>query len=118
MLRAAQFHEFAEQSLGWGRDGDVARIPDMPMQPVALTEVVRVLLELATEPTGRRGWSWPGRAGSSWPSWYPPGRGARGAVRVEPVPVSAAVRDGALLPGPDAVLAGPDFTGWLAERAA
>ena len=69
-------------------------VPDMPMQPVALAEVVRVLLELATaaEP-GRRGGNWPGRAGNSWPSWWPAwsppaesrsgraGRGQRGRAR-------------------------------------
>ena len=46
---------------------------------------------------------------------------ARGdQIRAAPAPVSPAVRDGALPPGPDAELAGvrarPDFDGWLAER--
>ena len=102
VLRAAQFHEFAEQSLGWGRAGDVATIPDMPVQPVALAEVVRVLLELATEAeTAGPGSSWPGRAGSGCPSWStgwsPPAASGCGCSRLRSAP---AVRDGALLPGP------------------
>jgi NAD(P)H-binding len=152
VLRAAQFHEFAEQSLAWGRDGEVARVPDMPIQPVALSEVVRVLLELATGPVGPPvvaggAPAQPAGGPSSEPSGGPArapllelpdvlppelagprperlaelvGRlvSARGErLRVEPVAVSAAVRDGALLPGPDAQLAGPDFAAWLAGRA-
>ena len=119
VLRAAQFHEFAEQSLGWGRHGEVATIPDMPVQPVALAEVVRMLLELAR---GRA------RAGAAVELAGPrrerladlvtrlvAARGER--VRVEPAAVSAAVRDGALLPGPDAdAWPVPDFASWLAER--
>jgi uncharacterized protein YbjT (DUF2867 family) len=119
VLRAAQFHEFAEQSLGWGRAGDVATVPDMPIQPVALTEVVRVLLELAALPTA------PARSELAGPrrerlvemvTRLIAARGER--VRVEPAPVSAAVRDGALLPDLGALLAGPDFATWLAERIA
>lgn len=119
VLRAAQFHEFAEQALGWGRAGDEATVPDMPVQPVALGEVARVLLELALEPAR------PERSQLAGPR---PERlvelatrlvAARGEqVRVRPAPVSAAVRDGALLPDPDAELAGPDFATWLAARTA
>lgn len=48
-----QFHAFAGQSLGWGRDGDVARIMDVHTQPVASDEIARLLLELATAETAR-----------------------------------------------------------------
>ncbi len=39
-------------------------------------------------------------------------------VRVVPGPVGDAVRDGILLPGPDAVLVGPTFDEWLAAHPA
>ena len=118
VLRAAQFHEFAEQSLGWGRRGDVVTVPDMPMQPVALIEVVRELLEMATatevaplvELAGPRREQLADLVGELVEA-----RGER--VVVEPVPVSEAMRAGALLPGAAAIVAGPDFADWLAERA-
>ena len=117
VLRAAQFHEFAEQSLGWGRHGEVATIPDMPVQPVALAEVVRMLLELAIEPERAPLLELAGPRRERLPDLVTRLVEARGdRVRVEAVAVSAAVRDGALLPGPDAELAGPDFATWLAGR--
>jgi len=117
VLRAAQFHEFAEQSLGWGRAGEVATIPDMPVQPVALVEVVRVLLELATEPDAPTRLELAGPRRERLPELVERLVAARGdQARVQPAPVSPAMRGGALLPGPDAELAGPDFDGWLAER--
>jgi uncharacterized protein YbjT (DUF2867 family) len=120
VLRAAQFHEFAEQSLGWGRHDGVVTVPDMPVQPVALSEVVRELLELATaaeqvEPAVVVELAGPRREQlAELVARLVRARGEQ--LTVEPAPVSTAVRDGALLPGPDAIVAGPDFTGWLAER--
>lgn len=119
VLRAAQFHEFAGQSLGWGRAGDVATVPDMSVQPVALAEVVRVLLEQATAADpgpARRELAGPRRERLvDMVSRLVAACGER--LRVRAAPVSAAVRDGALLPGAHAELAGPDFAGWLAARA-
>jgi uncharacterized protein YbjT (DUF2867 family) len=46
VLRATQFHEFAEQMLA-GSEGPVARIPRMLSQPVAAAEVAQTLVELA-----------------------------------------------------------------------
>ncbi len=117
VLRAAQFHEFAEQSLGWGRDGDVAAIPDMPMQPVALAEVTRRLLEMATESSDAPLVELAGPRLERLPELVTRLVAAGGEeLRVEAVAVSDAVRGGALLPGPDAVIAGPDFDEWLAGR--
>jgi uncharacterized protein YbjT (DUF2867 family) len=117
VLRAAQFHEFAEQSLGWGRSGDVASIPDMPVQPVALAEVVRELLAMAAEASDASRVELAGPRPERLPELVTRLVEARGErVRVEPVAVSAAVRDGALLPATNAVIAGPDFAEWLAAR--
>lgn len=118
VLRAAQFHEFAGQVLEWGRQGDATAVQDMPVQPVALTEVVRVLLETAVGADGPPLVELAGPRRERLVELVERLVAARGErVRVEPVPVSEAVRAGALLPGPDAVLAGPDFDTWLAEQS-
>ena len=48
MLRATQFHDFARQMFEWNRYGNVTRVMDVPTQPVDTTEIVRLLLDLAT----------------------------------------------------------------------
>ena len=73
ILRAAQFHEFVEQLVGWGTQGDVAYVPAMRTQLVAARAVAEQLVELATDPvaetTGRRSPRSPGpaRSGSLTP---------------------------------------------------
>ena len=113
VLRAAQFHDFAGQMLGWMREGDEATIPDMPVQPVDLDEVVRVLLELATSDTAPAITELAGPRRERLPDMV-----ARldGAVTLHRGPVSDAVRAGALLPGPDARIAGRSFDEWLAAQ--
>lgn len=52
--RATQFHEFAEMVVGWTRQGDVAEIPPILVQPVAAADVGQVLAEIAGgAPRGR-----------------------------------------------------------------
>ena len=117
VLRAAQFHEFAEQSLGWGRDGAVCAVQDMPVQPVALAVVARALLDLATTAEGPRHVDLAGphpELLTEMVTRLIAHRGERLAVK--PVPVNAAIRAGALLPGPGATLAGPGYDEWLAAR--
>jgi uncharacterized protein YbjT (DUF2867 family) len=119
VLRAAQFHEFAAQVMGWGRHGDVTSIQDMPVQPVALDEVVGQLLRMAAAASGTDQVELAGPRREQLPELVRRlvEAGAE-PLEVEPVAVSAAVRDGALLPGPDALLAGPTFDEWLASRSA
>lgn len=133
VLRAAQFHEFVEQLVEWGTQGDVSFVPSMRTQIVAARSVAEVLADLATED-----WS-AGEAGSGSGS-----KSAEFAVRevagpreesmVELAGLLAARRgaplkiegvedptdpdhdlyqNGSLLPGPGAVLAGPTFAEWL-----
>jgi uncharacterized protein YbjT (DUF2867 family) len=54
IVRAAQFHEFVEQLLEWGRQGDVAYVPAMNTQVVAARALAEALAELLadSEPTG------------------------------------------------------------------
>jgi uncharacterized protein YbjT (DUF2867 family) len=125
ILRAAQFHEFVPLFLEWGRQGDVIYVPEMRTQLVAARTVAEALAELATESepgletsTG----AIPEIAGPREESLADVAKllAARGgdSVRIEAVsdpddPEQALYASGALLPGPDAVLAGPTFEQWL-----
>jgi uncharacterized protein YbjT (DUF2867 family) len=54
VLRATQFHEFAEQALGFVRLGPFSLVPRMLSQPVAAREVAEALVDLAgSGPAGR-----------------------------------------------------------------
>lgn len=54
VLRATQFHEFAEQVLHFVRVGPVSVVPRMTSQPVAAHEVAEALVDLAEAgPSGR-----------------------------------------------------------------
>ena len=54
ILRAAQFHEFAEQSLGFVTLGPFSVVPRMTTQPVAASEVAAALVDLVEAgPQGR-----------------------------------------------------------------
>jgi uncharacterized protein YbjT (DUF2867 family) len=117
VLRAAQFHEFVEQLVEWGRQGDVSYVPRMRTQLVAARTVAEALARLATEPDGPQ---LSEIAGPREESLVEVARllvARRGnPVRIEALsdPDEAALyEEGALLPGPDAILAGPTFEEWL-----
>jgi uncharacterized protein YbjT (DUF2867 family) len=123
ILRAAQFHEFVEQLMEWGRQGDVSYVPKMRTQLVAARTVAEALADLATGPE---------EGLSTTPIMEIAGpreenlvdmavllAAQRGdPVRIEEVsdpadPDSDLYRTVGLLPGPDATLAGPTFEEWL-----
>jgi uncharacterized protein YbjT (DUF2867 family) len=121
ILRAAQFHEFVEQLMDWGRQGDVIYLWRMRTQLVAARTVAEALCELATE-------NRPVPANGDGPIWEIAGpreenlvEAARqlAARRGEPARVEAVdppdplYETGGSLPGPDAALAGPTFDEWL-----
>jgi uncharacterized protein YbjT (DUF2867 family) len=125
ILRAAQFHEFVEQSMGWGRQGDVCTITPMRTQLVAARTAAEALVDLATDPQSAFA-----RFRSHGPIFEIAGpreenlveaakrfAAKRGdPVRIEAAndPTDQALYDaGALLPDPHAVLAGPTFDEWL-----
>jgi len=127
ILRAAQFHEFVPLFLDWGRQGDVIYVPEMRTQLVAARTVAEGLAELVNGAA-------PAPSGGSIPEIAGPRAGnlvevaklvvaRRGdSVRVAAVndpddPEQALYASGGLLPGPDAVLAGPTFEEWLDSRA-
>jgi uncharacterized protein YbjT (DUF2867 family) len=123
ILRAAQFHEFVEQLVEWGRQGEVSYVPTMRTQLVAARTVAEALADLA--------------AGPDWASSDEPITEIAGpreerladmarllvARRGDPVRIEEAsnpadpdgvlYENGALLPGPGARLGGPTFEEWL-----
>lgn len=121
ILRATQFHEFAEQALGFARLGPLSLVPRMLSQPVVAREVARALVELVERgPSGRV----PDLAG---PEQHRIAHLARRVSRARglgrrvvevPLPGAAgrAMRRGGLLPrdqGPRGVVT---FEEWLAAR--
>jgi uncharacterized protein YbjT (DUF2867 family) len=122
VLRAAQFHEFVAQLVEWGTQGDVSYVPNMRTQLVAARTVAQALADLTTE-AGRPSASFSEVAGPREESLVDAATllaSRRGyPLKVEGVsdpadPNRELYESGALLPGPDAILAGPTFEEWLA----
>jgi len=127
ILRAAQFHEFVAQLVDWGRQGDMSLVPKMRTQLVAARTVAQALADLATGPESVPS---PGSSRAPIPEIAGPREESlvemarllvsrRGdPVRIEGVsdpadPDRDLYETDALLPGPDATLAGPTFEEWL-----
>ncbi|GLH96566.1 SDR family oxidoreductase [Phytohabitans aurantiacus] len=123
VVRAAQFHEFVEQLVGWGTQGDVAYVPKMRTQLVAARTVAETLVDVATDPdadvTGR---PYPEIAGPREENLADAARllAARrgGPARIEEVsdpanPDRDLFENGGLLPSSHATLAGPTYADWL-----
>jgi uncharacterized protein YbjT (DUF2867 family) len=121
ILRAAQFHEFVGQLVEWGTRGDVAYVPEMRTQLVAARTVAEVLVDLATRDDA------PIVTDLGGPREESMVEAARrlvdGRIRIEGMtdpddPDREVYSSGALLPGPDAILAGPTFEQWLVDTHA
>jgi uncharacterized protein YbjT (DUF2867 family) len=123
ILRAAQFHEFVPQIVEWGRQGDVSYVPRMRTQLVAARTVGQALASLATgpdwEPSSGEILEIAGPRAESLVEMASLLAARRGdPARVEEVsdpsdPDAELYANGTLLPGPNAVLAGPTFAEWL-----
>jgi uncharacterized protein YbjT (DUF2867 family) len=117
VLRATQFHEFAEQVLAMVA-GPVAPVPSMRVQPVAAREVAEHLVELALAPPQGRA---PELAGPQVHELTDLARRvlrARGARRLVvplrgPTAASRAVVGGALLPSGPGPRGRQTFDQWL-----
>lgn len=118
ILRATQFHEFAEQALDFVSVGPLSLVPHMRVQPVAAAEVADALVGVVEAgPSGRV----PDLAGPAPHDLIDLTRHIiaqrghpRRAVGV-PLP-GRAMRSGALLPGADAALGRVSFDTWLGHR--
>jgi uncharacterized protein YbjT (DUF2867 family) len=124
ILRSDLFHEFVGPMMQWGRQGDVVYLPAMRRQPVAARTVAETLADLATTDESR---SMVEVAGPHVENLVDLGAmlAARNGdpVKVEGVsdpddPDSVLYESGQLLPGPDAVIAGPTFAEWLQSDGA
>jgi uncharacterized protein YbjT (DUF2867 family) len=119
VLRAAQFHELVPLLVEWGRGGDVSFVQKARTQPMAARSAAEALAELATRPDG------PPLSEVAGPREESMVELARLAMarRGDPVQIEGVsyeldhelFESGALLPGPDATLAGPTFEAWLEE---
>lgn len=127
ILRAAQFHEFVEVLMAWGRQGEVCYLPRMRTQLVAARTVAEALAALAAAPELASGGA-PVAEIAGPREEYLPDMAAllaarRGDVmKIEEVsnpddPDDALNSNGSLLPGPHATLAGPTFAEWLDATA-
>ena len=127
IVRAAQFHEFVGDLVGWTIQDGVAYLPEMRTQLVAAEVVAEALADAAEEPetdngritevAGPRAERLADAAAALFAS-----RGDSVEVRdsgggplAEPGdPDAVAYAKGAALPNPGAKLAGPSFEEWLA----
>ena len=120
IVRAAQFHEYIGQFLDWGRRGDTVYLPELRTQVVEARAAAETVARVAVNPDAPL---YTEVAGPRAERLADIGRQLV-AQRGEAVLVEAAEYDpsdadqrafaeGALLPGPDAVLAGPTFEDWL-----
>jgi uncharacterized protein YbjT (DUF2867 family) len=126
IVRAAQFHEFVDQLVGWTIQDGVAHLPEMRTQLVAASVVAGALADAAEEPefqngriteiAGPRAERLADAAAALFAS-----RGESLEIREgrQPGnPDATAYAQGAALPNPGAKLAGPGFEEWLAAKGA
>ena len=119
ILRAAQFHEFVGELMGWGTQGDVSYLPKMRTQLVAARAVAKALIDLATDPDPALITEIAGPREENLADAARMLVARRGdSLRIEEAsnpddPDRELLANGALLPGPDATLAGPTFEDWL-----
>lgn len=123
VLRAAQFHEFVAQLLDWATQGDVAYLPEMRTQLVAARTVGEEAADLATADNPPQLREIAGPREESLIAMATLLATRRGTpLKVQTVTdtsdADAELRaNGGLLPGPDAVLAGPTYEQWLESNS-
>ncbi|MGW4326289.1 SDR family oxidoreductase [Nocardia sp. NPDC004573] len=122
ILRAAQFHEFTEMMLDWTTRGDTAYVPKYRAQLVAARTVAEELAHLAVAETAPESVDIAGPEEFELAAAVAEVAARRGEpARVEEIvdlddPDHELQADGALLPGPGAILAGPTFRQWLTRK--
>jgi uncharacterized protein YbjT (DUF2867 family) len=126
IVRAAQFHEFVEELMNWGTQGDVSYVWALRTQLVAARTVAEALVDLATAPDAE--FEAAETTEIAGPREYRLVEAARllaarrgDGLKVEETidpsdPDSERYANGAALPGPNAKLAGPTFEEWLDAR--
>jgi uncharacterized protein YbjT (DUF2867 family) len=120
ILRAAQFHEFAQQMAARPTSAGLLLVARMRSQPIAAVEVAHELVRIAAHGPGGVVPDLAGPAEESMPALvrrYLRATGRRTPVVALPLPGDAGrrMRDGRLLPGPGARLGAEPFDEWLAD---
>jgi uncharacterized protein YbjT (DUF2867 family) len=121
IVRASQFHEFLPIAIEWATQDGVAYVPKMRTQPVATRALAEAIADFVEQPSsGGRQIEIAGPQEELLPDL------ARllfdhhdSSIEIEAVvdPVDGERHEqGALLPGPDALLVGPTFAEWLAAH--
>jgi uncharacterized protein YbjT (DUF2867 family) len=129
ILRATQFHEFVPEMVEWGRQGDVILMPRIRTQLVSARSVAEALANMVggSERAPQSNGAIPEIGGPRPELLVEMARllvAQRGeTTRVEEVanpddPDHELLENGALIPGPDAALAGPTFEEWAQTKAA
>ena len=123
IVRAAQFHEFVEQLMQWGTQGDVSYVWPMRTQLVSARTVAEALVELATASDAEFDAAETTEVAGPREERLVEvvrllaerrGEGLRVEEQSDPsYPDMELYEAGAALPGPDAKLAGPTFEEWL-----
>jgi uncharacterized protein YbjT (DUF2867 family) len=127
IVRAAQFHEFVGELIGWMTQDGVARLPEMKTQLVAARVVAEALADAAEEPEIQSGTTSEVAgpraerlADAAAALFAHTGEeveirvGEGGPLAIFEGPDAEAYANGAVLPNPGARLAGPTFEEWLA----
>jgi uncharacterized protein YbjT (DUF2867 family) len=121
LLRATQFHEFAQQMTTRAAFGPLQLAPIARCQPIAAAEVGEALADIAVgEPRGLER-DLAGPREEQMTRMIRAYLAARGLHRLVvdfamPGAMGRGMRDGAILPGPDARLGMQTFDEWLAEQ--
>ena len=119
VLRATQFHEFVEQLLAWGTQGELAYVQTMRTQPIAARAVAETLAGMVGDVDGPAITDVAGPREESMGDLAARLAAHHGLdVKVEEVtdpddPDARLAAGGGLLPGPDVRRAGPTFEQWL-----
>jgi uncharacterized protein YbjT (DUF2867 family) len=123
IVRAAQFHEFVEELMRWGTQDGVSYVWRMRTQLVSARTVAEELVDLATAPDAEFDAAETTEVAGPREEWLVEAASLVAArrgdgLRVEELsdpsdPDSERYANGAVLPGPDAKLAGPTFEEWL-----
>ncbi|HEX6301145.1 MAG TPA: NAD-dependent epimerase/dehydratase family protein [Acidimicrobiia bacterium] len=130
ILRSTQFHELVGRMVDRGRQGGVAHVPKMRIQPIAARTAAEAIATLVTRPKASSLQTTHDEAiheiaGPRQESLAALARllvAHRGdPVRVEEEshtdPDADSYESGALLPGPNTTLAGPTFEEWLESQS-
>jgi uncharacterized protein YbjT (DUF2867 family) len=119
ILRATQFHEFAQQLYGQVRFGSITVVPKMTSRPVAAREVGERLVTLAEGRPAARPADLAGPEQLRMADMvraYAEAIGDKGPVLEVPLPggFGTALRDGTILPGPSADHGVQTYADWVA----